>query len=29
MNQSAAGGDFNFGDFGPEPTFNQSEDIPF
>jgi single-strand DNA-binding protein len=23
------GGDFNFGDFGPEPTFNQSEDIPF
>ena len=35
MNQSSAGGsgsgggDFNFGDFGPEPTFNQSEDIPF
>ena len=30
MNQSAAGGsDFNFSDFGPEPTFNQSEDIPF
>jgi single-strand DNA-binding protein len=29
MNQSAGGGDFNFGDFGPEPTFNQSEDIPF
>ncbi len=29
--QSNAGGgsDFNFGDFGPEPTFNQSEDIPF
>jgi len=24
-----AGADFNFGDFGPEPTFNQSEDIPF
>ena len=23
------GGDFNFADFGPEPTFNQSEDIPF
>lgn len=32
MNQSAPAGngnDFNFGDFGPEPTFNQSEDIPF
>lgn len=28
MNQSS-GGDFNFGDFGPEPSFNQSEDIPF
>lgn len=27
--QGGAGGDFNFGDFGPEPTFNQSEDIPF
>lgn len=27
--QSSQGGDFNFGDFGPEPTFNQSEDIPF
>ncbi len=27
--QSQGGGDFNFGDFGPEPTFNQSEDIPF
>lgn len=26
---SQGGGDFNFGDFGPEPTFNQSEDIPF
>lgn len=26
---SEGGGDFNFGDFGPEPTFNQSEDIPF
>ena len=25
----SGGGDFNFGDFGPEPTFNQSEDIPF
>jgi len=23
------GGDFNFSDFGPEPSFNQSEDIPF
>ena len=23
------GGDFNFQDFGPEPSFNQSEDIPF
>ncbi len=23
------GGDFNFADFGPEPTFNQNEDIPF
>lgn len=30
MNQSAASGsDFNFSDFGPEPSFNQSEDIPF
>jgi single-strand DNA-binding protein len=28
MNQSS-GNDFNFGDFGPEPSFNQSEDIPF
>lgn len=28
MNQSS-GNDFNFSDFGPEPTFNQSEDIPF
>lgn len=29
--QSTAGqgGDVNFGDFGPEPTFNQNEDIPF
>lgn len=27
-NQSQAT-DFNFADFGPEPTFNQSEDIPF
>lgn len=24
-----SGNDFNFADFGPEPTFNQSEDIPF
>ncbi len=23
------GNDFNFADFGPEPTFNQNEDIPF
>jgi single-strand DNA-binding protein len=23
------GGDFNFADFGPEPTFDQSENIPF
>ncbi len=32
-NQSQSSGagaaDFNFGDFGPEPTFNQSEEIPF
>lgn len=28
MNQSS-GSDFNFGDFGPEPSFNQNEDIPF
>ncbi|OFZ29804.1 MAG: single-stranded DNA-binding protein [Bdellovibrionales bacterium RIFCSPHIGHO2_01_FULL_40_29] len=28
QNQNS-GADFNFGDFGPEPTFNQSEDIPF
>ncbi len=28
MNQSS-GTDFNFSDFGPEPSFNQSEDIPF
>ncbi|MGZ3724242.1 MAG: single-stranded DNA-binding protein [Pseudobdellovibrio sp.] len=27
--QASQGGDFNFGDFGPEPTFNQSDDIPF
>lgn len=27
--QSQKGNDFNFADFGPEPTFNQSEDIPF
>lgn len=25
----SSGNDFNFGDFGPEPSFNQSEDIPF
>ncbi|MFZ3229400.1 MAG: single-stranded DNA-binding protein [Pseudobdellovibrio sp.] len=36
MNQSTGGGsnnsngnDFNFADFGPEPTFNQGEEIPF
>lgn len=30
MNQTSGGGaDFNFADFGPEPAFNQSEDIPF
>ncbi len=29
-NQSSqGGGDINFADFGPEPTFNQNEDIPF
>lgn len=28
-NTQGQGSDFNFGDFGPEPTFNQSEDIPF
>lgn len=28
QNQSQTN-DFNFADFGPEPTFNQSEDIPF
>lgn len=28
-NQSQKGSDFNFADFGPEPTFNQNEDIPF
>lgn len=33
-NQSSGGGnngdkDFNFSDFGPEPSFNQNEDIPF
>lgn len=26
---SQGGGDFNFADFGPEPTFDQSENIPF
>ncbi|AGH95748.1 single-stranded DNA-binding protein [Pseudobdellovibrio exovorus] len=25
----SSGGDFNFADFGPEPSFNQNEDIPF
>lgn len=29
QNTQNQGGDFNFADFGPEPTFNQSEDIPF
>lgn len=33
MNQSSGGNgggnDFNFNDFGPEPTFNQGEEIPF
>mgnify|MGYP001296124174 CR=1 FL=1 len=30
MNQNNNnGGDFNFSDFGPEPSFNQSEEIPF
>lgn len=28
VNQSQ-GNDFNFSDFGPEPAFNQSEEIPF
>ncbi len=28
MNQNS-GNDFNFSDFGPEPAFNQSEEIPF
>lgn len=28
QNQSS-GNDFNFSDFGPEPSFNQNEDIPF
>ena len=28
-NQTQKSNDFNFADFGPEPTFNQSEDIPF
>lgn len=28
MNQSS-GPDFNFSDFGPEPAFNQNEEIPF
>lgn len=27
--ESQGGGDFNFGDFGPEPTFNQNDEIPF
>jgi single-strand DNA-binding protein len=29
MNQSSGGADFNFSDFGPEPAFNQNEEIPF
>lgn len=29
QNQSQGGADFNFADFGPEPAFNQNEDIPF
>lgn len=29
-NQSAGGGDdFNFNDFGPEPSFNSNDEIPF
>lgn len=28
QNQNS-GNDFNFSDFGPEPTFNQGEEIPF
>lgn len=28
-NNSNSGSDFNFSDFGPEPSFNQSEEIPF
>ena len=27
--QQSQGNDFNFNDFGPEPSFNQNEDIPF
>lgn len=26
---ASSGNDFNFSDFGPEPAFNQNEDIPF
>ncbi len=29
QNPSQGGADFNFADFGPEPAFNQNEDIPF
>lgn len=29
QNQSQSGHDAGFGDFGPEPSFNQGEDIPF
>lgn len=27
--ETQSGSDFNFADFGPEPSFNQNEDIPF
>jgi single-strand DNA-binding protein len=29
QNNNSGGNDFNFSDFGPEPSFNQSEEIPF
>ncbi len=29
QSQGQGGGDFSFGDFGPESSFNQNEDIPF
>lgn len=29
QNTNSNGNDFNFSDFGPEPSFNQSEEIPF